>query len=55
MNNRKKKWTKPQLIILERIKPEESILTTCKTTGVTGPLKADCFQTDKSCKQRPSS
>jgi len=32
--NKKEKWGKPKLIILTRGKPEERILTTCKTTTV---------------------
>ena len=29
---RKKKWQNPQLIVLVRGKPEEAVLTACKTT-----------------------
>ena len=29
----KKQWTKPQLLVLVRHKPEECVLATCKTTG----------------------
>ena len=35
-----KTWQKPQLVVLVRGKPEEAILTTCKTgmgTNVSGP------------------
>jgi len=29
----KKKWKKPQLIVLERARPEERVLGGCKTTS----------------------
>ena len=29
----KRTWNPPQLVILQRIKPEESVLTTCKGGG----------------------
>ncbi len=32
----RKKWNKPKLIVLTRSKPEESILTGCKRSGVSG-------------------
>ena len=40
MENQKKTWEKPQLIILARGTPEENVLTHCKYIGavVTGPL-----------------
>lgn len=33
----KKKWDKPELIVLVRGKPEERVLSACKTTMVAGP------------------
>ena len=42
----KKEWTKPKLVSLYRGRPEESVLSSCKTsaTGVPGPdgLGYDC-------------
>lgn len=37
-NTMKKKWRKPQLIVLLKGHPEESVLRSCKTfSGITGP------------------
>ncbi len=33
----KQVWMKPQLIVLVRGKPEESVLGTCKNTATVGP------------------
>ncbi|MBI5651004.1 MAG: hypothetical protein HZC40_11270 [Chloroflexi bacterium] len=33
----KKEWTKPELTVLVRNKPEEAVLTTCKVSGGDGP------------------
>ncbi len=48
-----KKWEKPQLVVLVRGKPEESVLETCKTgtgpgpgagfAGCTPAFGSDCF------------
>ncbi len=35
---KKKTWTRPQLIVLVRGKPEESVLQACKTTTSGGPF-----------------
>jgi hypothetical protein len=37
METEKKQWTKPELIVLVRNKPEEAVLATCKMFGVGGP------------------
>lgn len=42
-----KKWTKPELIVLTRSNPEESVLTLCKNTS--NPVGAN--QADKKCNQ----
>jgi len=34
---KKEKWVKPKLIILTRGKPEEDVMTACKTGGTDGP------------------
>jgi hypothetical protein len=40
----KKAWDKPELTILVRSKPEESVLGTCKgLVGVTGPNSLVCI------------
>ena len=48
MSSNKMQWTKPQLIVLTRGTPEESVLTHCKTMNpnqpATGP--ADYVQQD---------
>lgn len=33
-NTPTKQWQKPDLIVLVRNSPEETVLTTCKTTGL---------------------
>lgn len=37
MEDKKKSWTQPQLIVLGRGQPEESVLGKCKTTAVSCP------------------
>ncbi len=37
-DSKKKKWPKPELVILTRSNPEETVLTACKVTG--NPLTA---------------
>ena len=36
-NTMKKEWKTPELIILVRSNPEESVLVTCKRGGTEGP------------------
>jgi hypothetical protein len=43
--NDKKKWSKPELIVLVRGKPEEAVLGQCKAVGV-GPRAANDNNTD---------
>jgi hypothetical protein len=54
MNNEqpseKKKWVKPELTVLVRNKPEEQVLSGCKTLGGnggnnSGSTNNDCIQT----------
>ena len=33
----KKKWHKPELVVLVRNRPEEGLLDACKQTGYSGP------------------
>ena len=35
-------WSKPQLVILGRGKPEENVLKQCKNIGQSGPGASDC-------------
>jgi hypothetical protein len=50
MDKEKKVWVKPQLIILERGKPEEAILANCKTGGAPiGPNSEQCTKSDRKC------
>jgi hypothetical protein len=46
----KRIWQKPKLIILERGRPEESVLQACKTSAVAGPntIKNICYK-NKPC------
>ena len=45
MTDHKKAWVKPELIVLVRKKPEEAVLTFCKTSGESvGP-----FVSENSC------
>jgi hypothetical protein len=37
METEKKQWTKPELLVLVRNKPEEAVLVTCKGVNA-GPL-----------------
>ena len=37
---KEQKWIKPQLVVIGRGKPEESVLAACKNAGLT-PLKPD--------------
>lgn len=48
MENQKKTWEKPQLIVLARGTPEESVLTNCKTMNPNQPVEGphDLVQQD---------
>jgi hypothetical protein len=37
MKDRKMSWVKPELVILVRNKPEETVLTACKRSGSNNP------------------
>lgn len=39
----KKKWKKPQLIVLVREKSEESVLQVCKIFSEAGPFAGHCL------------
>jgi hypothetical protein len=40
-----KEWTKPELLVLVRNKPEEAVLTACKYWGAwTGPALSECYK-----------
>jgi len=43
----KKPWKKPLLIVLARGKPEENVLTTCKTISTSQPGASPCFVSNK--------
>ena len=46
MQTEKKRWQKPQLIVIARGTPEESVLTHCKRIGAnTASLPAPSVQT----------
>jgi hypothetical protein len=42
---KKKTWSKPEMIVLVRGKPEEAVLTACKTFLVAGPG----YTSDRAC------
>jgi hypothetical protein len=44
----KKPWEKPELIVLVRSKPEETVLAVCKNASAAGPLNK------KKCNRGPS-
>jgi hypothetical protein len=37
MTTVKRPWGRPELVVLVRSRPEESVLTACKGAGVVGP------------------
>jgi len=39
MSKEKKNWSKPELIVLVRSKPEEVVLTACKKVGGGGEIR----------------
>jgi hypothetical protein len=45
----KKAWVKPELTVLVRSKPEEVVLTACKTVSIVGP-SVSCGASAMSCK-----
>jgi hypothetical protein len=46
----KKKWSKPQMVILFRGKPEEFVMHACKQSGGTiGPAAGNCAKPDPGC------
>ena len=56
MKENKKKWTRPQLIVLGRGTPEENVLAGCKTSKLAGSAAtiASCKKfnaTKKKCNQ----
>ena len=53
-----KEWTEPQLTVLVRSKPEEGVLTACKTDNLVGPLLEDvnhCLRESEACQARTNS
>ena len=47
----KRKWQKPDLIVLTRSKPEEEVLTACKLAGggMSGPSAGNCSKPAPGC------
>jgi len=41
-------WEKPELVVLEKCRPEEQVLANCKYGALTGPDSAN-----SACKQKP--
>jgi hypothetical protein len=39
----KKQWTKPQIVVLHRGRPEEAVLVVCKIANRAGPGGQDCI------------
>ena len=52
MSARKKQWSKPQLIVLGRGKPEETVLAACKHGGNSGPSSNNCKLQSLECQIR---
>jgi hypothetical protein len=48
----KKTWVAPELVVVTRALPEESILLGCKTSQITGPVTIGfgCFCGDQICR-----
>jgi hypothetical protein len=49
MPSQKRQWSKPQLIVLGRGKPEENVLGACKIIGLTGPIIDNCLGDPGNC------
>jgi hypothetical protein len=49
MPAQKRQWSKPQLIVLGRGKPEENVLGACKIIGLTGPIIDNCLGEPGNC------
>ena len=51
-----RKWTKPELVVMVRSRPEEAVLAYCKKDGRTGPNNADAtcliFDASMNCLNR---
>ena len=47
---RKKEWSTPELVILVRSRPEENVLTHCKTYGTTVVNQDPYTPTGQDCK-----
>ena len=52
MTNDKKQWTKPQLVVLTRGTPEESVLVGCKLSNNPSPGPNNLMQ--DGCSENPS-
>ena len=50
----KRPWTKPELIVLLRGRPEEAVLLACKRTGypLGGTIRLDCTNRSNACVSR---
>ena len=55
MAKEKKRWRRPKLIILERGKPEEAVLASCKTGASEGPNSPKCKDNAPLCSKNASS
>ena len=45
-------WEKPELIVLVRSEPEETVLETCKTFGLLGPpTNSGCYAGKDPCSE----
>ena len=49
MMEEKRKWEKPQLIVLERGRPEENVLGGCKIDSIAGPFQTPTCGISGSC------
>jgi hypothetical protein len=45
----KVKWIKPQLVVIGRGRPEESVLWACKEKTIAGPEKSECGAKGGAC------
>jgi len=53
-----KEWASPELTVLVRSKPEEGVLTACKTDNLLGPTIIEvnhCLRESEACQARTTS
>ena len=50
MKRKRRAWSRPELIVLVRSRPEEAVLAVCKISGgYTGPAAGNCARPAPGC------